>query len=69
MQELGFEVYLVSTHRPLKAIVAHAWAEEAEKNTIYLSALGIKDSVSAVTEIIKAKPAAWLQCLSMIIKA
>ncbi len=69
LQELGFEVDLVSTRRPLKAIVAHAWAEEAEKNTIYLSPLGIKDSVGAATEIIKAKPAAWLQCLSIIIKA
>jgi len=69
LQELGFEVDLVSTRRPLKAIVSHAWAEEAEKDTVYLSPFGIKDSIGTITEIVKAGPIAWFHCLAIIIKA
>ncbi len=67
--ELGIEADLVSTRHPPRAIISHSWASEAQKSTTYLVPLGIKDSVSALTEILKAGPWAWIQCLAIIIKA
>ena len=69
LAELGIEADLVSTQRPPKAIISHAWADEAQRNTVYFLPLGIKDFWGASMEVLKAGPAAWLHCLSVIMKA
>jgi glycosyltransferase involved in cell wall biosynthesis len=69
LAELGIEADLVSTERPPKAIIPHAWADEAQRNTIYFVPLGIKDFLGASTEVLKAGLTAWLHCLTVILRA
>ena len=69
LAELGIETDIVSTRCPPKAIASHVWAADAKKNTAYLVPFGIKDFVGASTQILKAGPIAWWQCLASIAKA
>jgi len=69
LAELGIETDLVSTRHPPRAIASHSWADDAQKNTVYLAPLAPKDLVSAFTEVLKAGPIAWSRCLSVITKA
>lgn len=69
LAELGIETDLVSTQLPPKAIVSHVWAQEAQKNTVYLSPFATKDFINSFIEVIKAGPAAWWRCLAVIAKA
>ncbi|WP_339383646.1 exopolysaccharide biosynthesis GT4 family glycosyltransferase EpsE [Tychonema sp. LEGE 07196] len=67
--ELGIETDLVSTRPPPRAIASHVWAEEAQKNTIYLFPFAAKDFINSFLEVLKAGRAAWWQCLAVIAKA
>lgn len=69
LAELGIETDLISTQLPPKAIVSHLWAEEAQKNTVYLLPFSGKDFVNSFIEVIKAGPAAWWRCFAVIAKA
>ncbi|MEG4251024.1 exopolysaccharide biosynthesis GT4 family glycosyltransferase EpsE [Microcoleus sp. Pol10D4] len=69
LAELGIETDLVSTQPPPRAIASHVWAEEAQKNTVYLFPFAAKDFINSVVEVLKAGPAAWWQCLAVIAKA
>jgi len=60
---------LVSTQRPPRAITSHVWAEEAQKNTVYLIPLAAKDFINSFLEVLKGGSAAWWQCLAVIAKA
>ncbi|WP_370528817.1 exopolysaccharide biosynthesis GT4 family glycosyltransferase EpsE [Tychonema sp. LEGE 07199] len=63
------ETDLVSTRPPPRAIASHVWAEEAQKNTIYLFPFAAKDFINSFLEVLKAGRAAWWQCLAVIAKA
>lgn len=69
LTELGVEADLVSTQRPAKGIASHVWADDAQKNTVYLVPFTTKDFVIAFIEILKAGPTAWVQCFSIVAKA
>jgi len=69
LAELGIETDLVSTQLPPRAITSHVWAEEAIKNTVYLLPFAAKDFINSFVEVLKAGPAAWWQCLTVIAKA
>ncbi|MEG4088922.1 exopolysaccharide biosynthesis GT4 family glycosyltransferase EpsE [Microcoleus sp. Pol12B4] len=69
LADLGIETDLVSTQPPPRAIASHVWAEEAQKNTVYLFPFAAKDFINSFLEILKAGPAAWWQCLAVIAKA
>jgi len=67
--ELGIETDLVSTHPPPRALSSHVWAEEAQKNTVYLFPFAAKDFINSFLEVLKAGHAAGWQCLAVIAKA
>jgi len=67
--ELGIETDLGSTQLPPRALVSHVWAEEAQKNTVYLFPFAAKDFINSFVEVLKAGSAAWWQCLAVIAKA
>ena len=69
LAELGIETDLVSTQLPPRGITSHVWAEEAIKNTVYLFPFAAKDFINSFVEVLKAGPAAWWQCLTVIAKA
>ncbi|MGB3262429.1 MAG: exopolysaccharide biosynthesis GT4 family glycosyltransferase EpsE [Microcoleus sp.] len=69
LAELGIETDLVSTQPPPRSIASHVWAEEAQKNTVYLFPFAAKDFINSFLEVLKAGPAAWWQCLAVIAKA
>ena len=69
LAELGIETDLVSTQLPPRAIASHVWAEEAQKNTVYLFPFAAKDFINSFIEIIKSGPAAWWRCIAVIAKA
>jgi len=69
LAELEIETDLVSTQLPLRAITSHLWAEEAIKNTVYLFPFAAKDFINSFVEVLKAGPAAWWQCFTVIAKA
>ncbi|MEG4118101.1 glycosyltransferase [Microcoleus sp. N9_B4] len=70
LAEVGIETDLVSTHPPPRALSSHVWAEEAQKNTVYLFPFAAKkDFINSFLEVLKAGPAAWWQCLAVIAKA
>ncbi|MEP6485734.1 glycosyltransferase family 4 protein [Microcoleus vaginatus GB2-A3] len=69
LAELGIETDLVSTQPPPRAIASHVWAEEAQKNTVYLFPFAAKDFINSFLEVLKAGPAGWWQCLAVIAKA
>ena len=69
LAELGIETDLVSTQLPPRGITSHLWAEEAIKNTVYLFPFAAKDFINSFVEFLKAGPAAWWQCLTVIAKA
>ena len=66
LSEIGIETVLVSTRRPPKAIASHSWAEAAQKETNYLIPLTLQDVAIIVSELFKAGPIAWLNCLKII---
>jgi hypothetical protein len=57
---------LVSTQRPPRAITSHVWAEEAQKNTVYLIPFAAKDFINSFLEVLKGGSAAWWPCLAVI---
>lgn len=69
LAELGIEADLVSTRPPVKGIVSHVWANEAQKNTVYLVPFTIQDFFISLIEVLKAGATAWLNCLAAIAKA
>ena len=69
LAELGIETDLVSTQPPPRAIASHVWAQEAQKNTVYLFPFAAKDFINSFVEVLKAGPGAWWQCLTVIAKA
>lgn len=69
LAELGIETVLISTRRPPEAIASHAWASEAERQTVYLAPLTRQDALACPLILLKAGPIAWLRCLTVIAKA
>lgn len=69
LTELGIETDLISTRLPAKGIASHVWADEAQKDTTYLSPFDIQDIFRASLEVLKAGPAAWFNCLAVVTKA
>lgn len=67
--DLGIQVDIVSTRPPAKGLASHVWANEAQKNTFYLVPFTIKDAMIASTQVLKAGPTAWINCLEVITKA
>lgn len=69
LSEIGIETALVSTRRPPQTIASHSWAEEAQKETAYLMPLTLADFADMVSELLKAGPIAWWNCLKLIAKS
>ncbi len=69
LEELGIEADLISTRRPPSAIASHTWAEEAQKNTVYLVPFSSKDFSIAAKEVLRAGLTGWLRCGRAITQA
>ncbi|WP_088890260.1 exopolysaccharide biosynthesis GT4 family glycosyltransferase EpsE [Leptolyngbya ohadii] len=69
LSEFDITTDIISTRRPPRAIASHAWANEAEDLTTYLSPLTKKDLLLSLQEVIKAGPAKWFYCLKLILNS
>ena len=69
LQELGVDTSLISTRRPPKGIISPAWAEEAQKKTVYLFPPSFPDMVHAVITFLAAGPKGWFNCIGIIANA
>jgi glycosyltransferase involved in cell wall biosynthesis len=67
--ELGVRAELVSTNRPPRHLVSHAWSQSAARETIYLFPPSPARLAGAAIELLRAGPSAWLRCLRAIITA
>ena len=63
LQQLGVTTHLVSTRRPPKAIRSHDWANQAERETFYLSDIGLLDACQTALHFIGFGPRAWSRAL------
>jgi glycosyltransferase involved in cell wall biosynthesis len=65
----GIEPDLVSTRKPPRGIVAHAWSEDAMARTVYLYPPNAEIVGRACVEIMRANPLGWSRCLASIARA
>ena len=59
---------LISTRRPNKALVSHAWAPIAEADTVYLAEPGAPETLLTLVEFAKFGPRAWSRVLKAAIE-
>lgn len=69
LRELGFEVEIVSTRRPPRSEVCHAWAADAMRSTRYLLPPGIGGLLEGLVEVMRAGPLAWARCVGACVRA
>jgi glycosyltransferase involved in cell wall biosynthesis len=63
LQNIGITTYLVSTRRPPKRIRSHDWASEAERQTFYLTDIGLFDILQIARQLIGLGSTAWLRAV------
>jgi colanic acid/amylovoran biosynthesis glycosyltransferase len=61
LQDIGITTYLVSTRRPPKGIMSHDWADQAERQTFYLTDAGLLDAFQIALHFVGFGPRAWLR--------
>lgn len=66
LSELGVQADWLSTRCPSQGTISHIWASEAQQKTLYLVPLTISDWFNSLTEILRAGPFRWINCLSVI---
>lgn len=69
MARLGFQIEMISTRKPIAAIVSHAWAKEAMEETTYLFPLTLGNLLGSAGEFLRGGPAAWWRCLAAVFGA
>jgi colanic acid/amylovoran biosynthesis glycosyltransferase len=69
LRALGLKPEIVSTHRPQQHLISHTWSDAAARETIYLFPPGLKLLGTALGEILRAGPRAWLRCAKCIAAA
>src|ERR1700722_16588021 len=68
LQHLAITTHLVSTRRPPKRIRSHDWADQAERQTFYLTDIGLLDIFQIARHFIGLGPAAWLRAAKAAVK-
>jgi glycosyltransferase involved in cell wall biosynthesis len=69
LQELGVDTSLISTRRPPQGIISPAWAQEAQKKTVYLFPPSFLDIFYALIIVLAAGPKGWFNCIGIIANA
>lgn len=69
LKDIGVETSYVSTRKPNRGVMSCSWAEEAQRETIYLFPPSAAEMLQALFVILKAGPAAWYRCLRAILGA
>lgn len=67
--ELGVECDLISTRKPVKGIISHIWADEAQKDTTYLIPFTSGDIIKITSIFLSTFPFIWIKCLTIVAKA
>jgi glycosyltransferase involved in cell wall biosynthesis len=68
LASLGVDAAWISTRRPPRAIFAHEWAAQAERETDYLFPLTAADLPSIALEILRSGPLGWFRCLQTALR-
>ena len=68
LQGIGVDTLLISTRRPNKALVSHAWAPIAEADTVYLAEPSSPEALVNLVEFIRFGPRAWSRALKAAIE-
>jgi colanic acid/amylovoran biosynthesis glycosyltransferase len=63
LQHMGVTTHLVSTRRPPKTIRSHDWADQAERETYYLTDIGLLDVFEIILHFIGFGPRAWFRAV------
>ena len=69
LKKLGVEVEVVSTQQPERAIICHAWSEEAIRATTYLFPIDGSSLLNAIGRVLGAGPSRISKCLGVIARA
>jgi glycosyltransferase involved in cell wall biosynthesis len=69
LRALGVGVDLLATRRPPRAIISHAWAGEAMRQTFYLHPPDLRGAAAAAAEIARSAPDGWARCAAAIARA
>jgi colanic acid/amylovoran biosynthesis glycosyltransferase len=69
LRGFGVEPEVVSTRRPPRGIVSHAWAREAMERTVYLSPPSAADLAGAGVELARGLPGSALRVGESVVRA
>ena len=69
LHELGITTHLISTRHPPIGIVSPSWAKQAEKETVYLYPICLKDISGVLEVLLVAGPLSWFNCIKTIFRA
>ena len=68
LQGIGVDTLLISTRRPNKALISHAWAPIAEADTVYLAEPSAPETLVTIVEFVRFGPRAWSRALRAAIE-
>lgn len=66
LRQLGVTADVVSTRKPERSIICHAWSDEAMRETVYLFPLRAGDVWRSAVDVFRAGRARWSKCLDAI---
>lgn len=69
LRELNVSPEVVSTRRPAKRIISHAWAADEIKKTTYLFPPNLTDTLLATVFVLLCGPVAWFRCAKSVLLA
>ena len=68
LQHMSVTTHLVSTRRPPKTIRSHVWADQAERETFYLTDIGMLEIFQITLAFISFGPRAWFRAVKAAIE-
>jgi glycosyltransferase involved in cell wall biosynthesis len=68
LQRMGVTTHLVSTRRPPKKIRSHDWADQAERETFYLTDVRLLDVLQIPLSLIGFGPRAWFRTVKAAVE-
>jgi colanic acid/amylovoran biosynthesis glycosyltransferase len=63
LSKIGIATSLVSTRRPLNALMSHDWAANAAAETFYLADIRLREIIEIVGVSIRLGPKAWIKAI------
>lgn len=69
LRELNIDTQIVSTKPSPQGVISHNWAQQAQKEAVYLFPPSLSDAVATMVTILRAGPWAWWRCLRAILAA